>query len=228
MTPWVTCNMSATDAFGLLPNKTAARKLCHNLAQVAEVGDLQTLCALLKEYQNNPKLYSKDTFCSLVVNAYWRSCEKGHLDCLKALQPFVKPDDQRYSLIVACEYGNDKLVKYLASHFPWKETQPVRYAVLAAVRGGSLKILNTVLPHVKNKQHRTEALRQACTSNNQAAFDVLYPVSNPQSALKYMENGKTISEGEKQILKDAIDAEKQHKVLSEAVGNVGGTKRKKM
>lgn len=129
----------------------------------------------------------------------------------------------------ACENGQTDVVKFLMPMVKMENIENpywLKMLLWRSIKGNSLDILKMVVPHIKSKTHRTEGLREACLYNNQAAFDFLYPLSNPQSALKYMENRKMVSEREKQMLKDAIAAEEQHKVLSEAVGEAGGAKRK--
>jgi ankyrin repeat protein len=206
-------------------NKHATQELCNKLAADAKQGDLASVTSLIQEYQNNPQKYNSETFDILVVNALWRSCENGHLECAKILQPFSK-GKCRYALHAACENADREIVEFLIPFQDWSDSFGRKCALFKAVEGGSLDVVKLILPHVPSKTQRTEALREACKSNNQAIFDLLYPLSNPQSALKYMENRKTVTEEEKQMLKDAITAEQQNKVLSEAVGETGGAKRK--
>lgn len=200
--------------------------LCNELSSSAKQGDLTAVTSLIQDYQSNPEKYNSRAFDVLVVNAFWRSCEQGHLECAKILQPFSHENAGRYSLCVACQNGDKNMVEYLIPFHDWNDDFDRRIVLLNAVESGSLDVVKLILPHVPNKPHRTEALRDACKYNHQAIFDLLYPLSNPQSALKYMENRKTVTEEEKRMLKDAITAEQQNKVLSEAVGEAGGAKRK--
>lgn len=219
-------SLAGENATQTLCNKNATQTLCNKLASSAKQGDLASVTNLLGEYQSNPQKYNSETFDILVLNAFWRSCEQGHLECAKILQSFSRENAGRYSLCVACQNGDKNMVEYLIQFHDWSDDFGRRIVLLNAVESGSLDVVKLILPHVPNKPHRTEALRDACKYNHQAIFDLLYPLSNPQLALKYMEKRKEVTEEEKQMLKDAIAAEQQNKVLSEAVGNVGGTKRK--
>lgn len=219
-------SLAGENATQTLCNKNATQTLCNKLASSAKQGDLASVTNLLGEYQSNPQKYNSETFDILVVNAFWRSCEQGHLKCAKILQPFSRENGGTHALYAACRNGDKDMVEYLIQFHDWSDDFGRRIALLSAVEGGSLDVVKLILPHVPNKPHRTEALRDACKYNNQAIFDLLYPLGNPQSALKYMENRKTVTEEEKQMLKDAIAAEQQNKVLSEVLGEAGGTKRK--
>lgn len=209
-----------------LAGENATQTLCNNLSSSATQGDLASVISLIGEYQSNPQKYNSETFDILVLNAFWRSCENGHLECAKILQPFSRETSCVHALYAACSNADEDMVKFLIPFHDWSSEFSQKCGLISAIDGGSLDVIKLIVPHVKSKTVRTEGLREACKANNRAAFDLLYPLSNPQSALKYMENRKTVTEDEKQMLKDAIAAEKQNKVLSEAVGEVGGTKRK--
>lgn len=226
MGPTVGIGMQLSDLFKDQTAVKATKKLCNELTSSAKQGDCAAVTSLIQEYQSNPQKYNSETFDILVVNAFWRSCEQGHLECAKILQPFSGKSAGAHSLYAACQNGDKEMVEYLIQFHDWSNNFIRKCALFKAVEGGSLDVVKLILPHVPSKTQRTEALREACKANNQAIFDLLYPLSNPQSALKYMENRKTVTEEEKQMLKDAITAEQQNKVLSEAVGEAGGAKRK--
>lgn len=218
--------MQLSDLFKDRTNANATQTLCNELASAAKQGDVASVTNLIEDYQAHPQKYDRATFDTLVVNAFWRSCEQGHLECAKVLQPFSRESSCAHALYAACVNGDKEMVTFLIPFHDWSNNFIRKCTLLKAVEGGSLDVVKLILPHVPSKTQRTEALRDACKYNNQVVFDLLYPLSNPQSALKYMENRKTVTEEEKQMLKDAIAAEEQHKVLSEAVGEAGGTKRK--
>lgn len=226
MGPTVGIGMQLSDLFKDQTAVKATKKLCDELVLVAKQGDHASVTNLLKDYQDHPQKYDRATFDVLVVNAFWRSCEQGHLECAKSLQPFSRQSAAAHSLYAACQNGDKEMVKFLIPFHDWSNNFIRKCTLFKAVEGGCLDVVKLILPHVPSKTQRTEALREACKANNQAIFDLLYPLSNPQSALKYMESRKTVTEEEKQMLKDAITAEQQKKVLSEAVGDSGGAKRK--
>jgi len=209
-----------------LAGENATQTLCNKLSSSAQQGDLASVTLLLGEYQSNPQKYNSETFDILVLNAFWRSCENGHLECAKVLQPFSRETSGQHALYAACANADKDMVEFLITCHDWSDDFGRKCALISAVDGGSLDVVKLILPHVPSKTHRTEALREACKYNNQAVFDLLYPLSNPQSALKYMESRKTVSESEKRMLKQAVTADQQNKVLSEAVGEMGVSKRK--
>ena len=218
--------VSLADIFCAPVGQDGTQKLCEQLANAAKMGDTQTVQNLVEKYQRNPHTYHAPTFETLVGNAFWRSCENGHLECAQILQVLSQEDDMLQALFGACENGQADVVKFLIPMVKMEDPYWLKSVLLRSIKGNSLDVLKMVTPYVKSKTHRTEALREACQANNRAAFDFLYPLSNPQSALKYMEKRKTLTDSEKQMLKDAIGAEQQKIVLSEAVGEVGGAKRK--
>lgn len=226
MEPTKTLSVNFSNLLGFSPGHEETKKLCQELSAAARMGNTQLVQALLHQYKTHPRTYDTTTFQKLVGNALWRSCEQGHLECVKILQPLSLEEDMRQALCGASQNGHNDVFDFLIPFFKEKDPFFVRMLLSKAIEGHSLNILKKVIPYVKSKAHRTEALREACKANNRAAFDLLYPLSNPQSALKYMESRKTVSESEKQMLKDAITAEQQNKVLSEAVGEMGASKRK--
>lgn len=67
------------------------------------------------------------------------------------------------------------------------------------------------------KPARTRALCAACEHNHVDIFDLLYPLSNPQQALAYLRDRKTISAEQRLLLEDTVNAQKQHTVLSQQI-----------
>lgn len=196
----------------------ASENLCADICDAARVGNLSTVASLLEEYKNNPTKYDSKIFGGLIANAFWRSCEHGHVECTQKLYPLMLHKKQQlgYGLEAACFRGHANIVKFLIPILKLEECLDVSKTLMKSIQGGSIDIVKMVLPHVKNRVTRTKGLREACKCNNQAIFDLLYPLSNPQSALDFME--KSNAPGI-EMLRDEM-ARQQRVVLSEAVGEV--------
>lgn len=201
-----------------LAGENATQTLCNNLSSSATQGDLASVISLIGEYQSNPQKYNSETFDILVVNAFWRSCEHGHVECTQKLYPLMLHKKQQlgYGLEAACLRGHAEVVKFLIPILKLEECLEASKILMASIQGGSIDIVKMVLPHVKNRVTRTKGLREACKYSNQAIFDLLCPLSNPQSALDFME--KSNAPGI-EMLRDEM-ARQQRVVLSEAVGEV--------
>lgn len=212
--------------FGLTEKESRSHDLCVEMDAAASIGDANLIIQLLNDVEENPYRYNQCVVRGLLANAFRRSCENGYVECAKIFLPYVDSPHIFHALLGAGRNGHAQVLEFLLPLYKWENAYTKKAVLCAAVSGQSIKAVKTVLPYVTNKTHRTEALRVACQVKNQDVFDVLYPLSNPRSALKYMEKRKMVSEREKQMLKEAIAAEEQHKVLSEAVGDAGRTKRK--
>lgn len=206
------------DLFGLAAKETWSHELCQEMGAAASLGDSEQITQLLNEYEQNQDRYDRCVVHLLVGDTFRKSCEKGYVDCAKLLLPYVNQNNHIFhALLGACKNGHTQVLDFLLPLYKWESAYTKKTMLCNAVLGQSIETVKTVLPYVTSKTHRTEALREACKIKNQEIFDVLYPLSNPQSALKYMENRKTVTESEKQMLKDAITAERQHVLLSQAV-----------
>lgn len=214
------------DLFGMSETESRSHDLCLEIDTAAGVGDAAQITELLNDFKGNPNGYNGCVMRLLLGNTFRRSCENGYVECAKIFLPYVDETHIFHALLGAGRNGHAQVLELLLPLYKWPNAYTKKSVLCATVSGQSIKAVKTVLPYVTSKTHRTEALRVACQVNNHDVFDVLYPLSNPRSALKYMENRKMVSEREKQMLKDAIAAEEQHKVLSAAVGVAGGAKRK--
>lgn len=198
--------------------REASKNLCEDITDASKTGNVLEVVSLLKKYNDNPTQYDSDAFGGLITNAFWRSCEYGHVECTKKLHGLMLDRKERlgYGLEAACIRGHANIVKFLIPILKLEECLDVSKTLMKSIRGGSIYIVKMVLPHVKNRVTRTKGLREACKYNNQAVFDLLYPLSNPQSALDFME--KSNAPGI-EMLRDEM-ARQQRVVLSEAVGEV--------
>jgi len=214
------------DLFGMSETEGQSHDLCLEIDTAAGAGDAVKITELLNDFKENPNRHDECVVRLMLGNTFRRSCENGYVECAKILLSYVDTPHIFHALLGAGRNGHAQVLELLLPLYKWENAYTKKSVLCATVSGQSIKAVKTVLPYVTNKTHRTEALRVACQVNNQDVFDVLYPLSNPQSALKYMENRKMVSEREKQMLKDAIAAQEQKKVLSEAVSAAGGAKRK--
>lgn len=204
------------------PNATQlCENLCEELEKSAEAGNLAGVTQILNEYKNNPQKYEPDIFKLMVGNALWRSCEMGHLECVQMLQPVCPKKDMFHAVMGACNYGNTQTLDFLLSVYKWENSATKKDALLCAVSSGSIETVKYMLNQTRNKTHRNEALCEASRIKNQEIFDLLYPLSNPQSALHFMDNSPETTDDEKQMLKNEI-ARRQNMVISEAIGKTVG------
>lgn len=191
--------------------------LCDELEAAAEAGNLAEVTQLLNEYKNNSQKYDPDIFKIMVGNALWRSCEMGHLECVKILQPACRKKDMFHAVMGACNYGNTQTLDFLLSVYKWENAATKKDALLCAVSSGSIETVKYMLNQTSNKTHRNEALCEASIIKNREIFDLLCPLSSPQVALKFMDKNPEATEDDKQMLKDEI-AQQQNIMLSEAIG----------
>ena len=198
--------------------RDASKILCGEINTAARTGNILGLEALLKKYNDNPTQYDSDTFGGFIANAFWRSCEHGHVKCTKKLHNLManRKDRLGYGLEAACLRGRANVVKFLIPMLKAEKCLEVSKILTASIQGGSIDVVKIVLPYVKSKVSRTKGLREACKYNNQAAFDLLYPLSNPQSALDSMEKSNAPHK-ETEMLRAEI-ARRQNIAISQAVG----------
>lgn len=191
--------------------------LCDELEAAAEAGNLAGVTQILNEYKNNSQKYDPDIFKLMVGNALWRSCEMGHLECVKMLQPVCPKKDMFHAVMGACNYGNIQTLDFLLSVYKWENAATKKDALLCAVSSGSIETVKYMLNQTSNKTHRNEALCEASTTKNRKIFDLLYPLSSPQVALNFMEKNPEATEADKQMLKDEI-ARQQKLTINKALG----------
>lgn len=206
--------------FGLTEKEGRSHDLCVEMDAAASVGDANLIIQLLNDVEENPYRYNQCVVRGLLANTFRRSCENGYVECANILLPYVDDPHIFHALLEAGRNGHTQVLEFLLPLYKWENAYTKKAVLCATVSGQSIKAVKTVLPYVTSKTHRTEALRVACQGNNHDVFDVLYPLSNPRSALKYMEKRKTVTEREKQMLKDAITAQEQKNILTQAVGDV--------
>ena len=207
------------DLFGLNEKENRSHDLCQEIDAAAGVGNAAQITKLLNDYEQHYDQHNDCVMRVLLGNTFRSSCENGYVECAKILMPFVDENHIFHALLATAKNGHTQVLEFLLPLYKWANAYTKKAVLCNAALSPSVAAFKTVLPYVPSKTHRTEALREACKANNQAIFDLLYPLSNPQSALKYMEQRKTVTEEEKQMLKDAITAEQQKKVLTQAVGD---------
>ena len=207
------------DLFGLNEKENRSHDLCQEIDAAASVGDAAHIIELLNDYEQHYDQHNDCVMRVLLGNTFRSSCENGYVECAKIFLPYVDAPHIFHALLGAGRNGHAQVLELLLPLYKWPSAYTKKSVLCATVSGQSIKAVKTVLPYVTSKTHRTEALRVACQVNNQDVFDLLYPLSNPSSALKYMENRKMVTEREKQMLKDAITAEQQKKILTQAVGD---------
>ena len=198
--------------------RDASKILCEEITTAAKTGNILDLEALLKKYNDNPTQYDSNAFGGLITNAFWRSCEHGHVKCTKKLHGLMLNRKERlgYGLEAACFRGHANMVEFLIPMLKAEECLNTSKILIKSIQGGSIDVVKIVLPYVKNKVSRTKGLREACKYNNQAIFDLLYPLSNPQSALDSMEKSNAPHK-ETEMLRAEI-ARRQNIAISQAVG----------
>lgn len=194
-----------------------SEQLCEELEKAANTGDAVGVSSLLLEYKNNPQKYDSDMFNLLVGNALWVSCEMGHVECVKLLQPLSRPTDMFHAIMGACNYGHQKVVEFLLTVYTWENAATKKDALLCAVSSGSVEMAKYMLTHATHKKHRNEALGEASTTKNQEMFDLLYPLSNPQAALDLMDKNPEATDDDKSMLRDEI-AHRQNLAINKALG----------
>lgn len=193
--------------------------LCDELETAAHKGNLAGVTQLLNEYKNNSQKYDPEIFKLMVGNALWRSCEVGHLECVKILQPLCRKEDMFHAIMGACNYAQKNVVEFLLSVYKWENAATKKNALLCAVSSGSFETVQYILTHVTNEAHRNEALCNASIIKNREIFDLLYPLSSPQVALNFMDKNPEATEDDKQMLKDEI-ARRQKLAINKALGTI--------
>ena len=198
--------------------RQASKDLCEEINDAATTGNFKAITLLLKKYNANPTQYDSDAFGGFITNAFWRSCLHGHVKCTKKLHSLMLNRKERlgYGLEMACLKGHMNVVKFLLPILKSEECLDVSKTLMKSIQGGSMDIVKMVLPHVKSRVTRTKGLREACKYNNQEIFDLLYPLSNPQSALDVLEKSNAPYK-ETEMLRSEI-ARQQNVMLSEAIG----------
>ena len=206
-----------------------ANKLSLEMAECAENGDLNGMHARLIEVAKCAQI-EQTHFWHMAINSAWRACEQGHLDCAKLVVEhprFTGHEHLLYGLFETLKRGHRDVARWLLTQYDVSNLDPFhqKLVLLNAVMGNNLEMVREVLPLVPKKAHRTEALRMACELKFQDIFDHLYPLSNPKQALDYMKQRKTLTDDDRLLLEQAMQANAQHKAISGAVGvesNDGG------
>lgn len=205
-------------AIAAIDPRKASKDLCEDITDAARTGNVLAIASLLKKYNDNPTQYDSSAFGALITNAFWRSCEYGHVKCTKKLHNLMLNRKERlgHGLEAACLRGHAHVVKFLIPILQLENCLDASKMLMKSIQGGSIDVVKMVLPHVKNRVTRTKGLREACKYNNREIFDLLYPISNPQSALDTLEKSNA-PDKETQMLRVEI-ARQQNIMLSEAIG----------
>lgn len=151
-------------------------------------------------------------------DALRRAAEYGHVECVKLLIPVSDPKDlDSDALRLAARGGHVECVKLLIPVSDPATDNSV--ALAAAAMNGHLECVRVLLPVSNPRDNNSLSLQWACQNNHLACFDLLYPFSDPVAALKILRKHLERPETSVRLLRERIEAERQHTVLANAIGS---------
>ena len=148
-------------------------------------------------------------FRSAIVNSKYAV-----LDCLIA---HCTVDERNLGLKAALDYRRFDLIERL---IPISRPKTERSIILTnAVQSQSLDAVKILLPHCNPLADDSRALQECCcifeTDLRDQMIDILYPVSNPGTALKHLRPKSTAWS----LLHERLERERIHKLLSAETQN---------
>lgn len=125
------------------------------------------------------------------------------------LSPFLSP------LLLAANYGHLECVKALSEAAVLDKHNSV--ALECAARGGHAQCVRFLIPLSNPKHKGSIALQIAALFGRTECVDLLYDVSEPEAALDILRSEKSLSAHKWEYLEKRVEAERQNKVLQNAV-----------
>lgn len=142
-----------------------------------------------------------------------------HIECVKLLLDGSK--EVGPPLCLAIQNHHNKCAQVLLSDCLTKDTTYMKeWALHTAVEFGNTEAVKMLLPYVDPSIKDSEALALTVYGENQECFDLLYPLSNPKSAFKIVQQRFGHKVGLFQTFQDAIESKLQQAVLNNAVGGI--------
>lgn len=142
-----------------------------------------------------------------------------HIECVKLLLPGSKEVGRQLCLAIQNHYNN--CAQLLLDDCLQKDTSDMKeWALHTAVEFGNTEAVKMLLPYVDPSIKGSQALAMTVFGENQECFELLYPLSDPDSAFKFVEQGSPHKTGLFQSFQDSIErakAEQQRDVLNEEV-----------
>ena len=142
-----------------------------------------------------------------------------HIECVKLLLPGSK--DVSRQLCMAIQNHHNECAQLILSDCLQKDTSYMKeWALHTAVEFGNTEAVKMLLPYVDPSIKGSQALAMTVFGENQECFELLYPLSDPESAFKFVEQGFSYKTGLFQSFQDSIErakAEQQRDVLNEEV-----------
>lgn len=170
------------------------------------VGGLETIEVLWKHI----------TMPTSKKNAFLAAAQYGNFDVVRLImKDFDTSDVNHEALKYAAMDGHLECVKAIvvACH----DKEHINTACWYAIDSEYMDIVRLLLPHIDAKLEGSILLRRIVHYKKEAAFDMVYPLSDPYVALKELQKeGATKNIG---TLTARIKADEEHKILHEQLNN---------
>lgn len=149
------------------------------------------------------------------------AAKDNHIECVKLLLPGCC--EVGAALCVAIQNHHNQCAQLLLTDCLQKNTSHMEeWALHTAVWYENTEAVKMLLPFVDPSIKGSQALAVAVYTENQECFDLLYPRSNPDSALEFVEQNFGYKVGFFQSFQDTIErakAKQQRSMLNEEVGD---------
>lgn len=142
-----------------------------------------------------------------------------HIECVKLLLPGSQ--EVGGQLCLAIQNHHNQCAQLILDDCLQKDTSYMKeWALHTAVEYGNTEAVKMLLPFVDPSIKGSQALAMTVYGENQECFDLLYPLSDPKSAFKFVEQSFGYKANLFQSYQDTIErakAEHQRNVLSDEV-----------
>ena len=188
---------------------------CKRLDVFALNNDIQALegeLPLILNHVNSEKVCGR-----LLVKA----SKKGSLDAVKLLLPFAKIDLlDGVALLLASQSGHADTVKHLLTKEGWPQTS-LDKSLIYASQNGHAEVVKHLLVFANPKSDQSKPLQKACMGKHVEIFNLLYSLSDPQQALRAM-NEALVPHNKMELLQTKInedEAKRTKKVMGKSLAS---------
>ena len=157
----------------------------------------------------------------------FEAARDGNTEDIQRLIPISDPkNNDSMALQVAASYGHTECVKLL---IPVSDPKANNSAALGwSAEYGSTEALKILIPVSDPKANDSVALRQAVLHGHTDCVDALYGVSDVHAALKDLQHNNIDDYTKWRSFEQRVEAERQHSVLSNEVGEGAPIRKSKM
>ena len=166
-----------------MPHTTAVLKYysrCDAIRKSIKNGDFKTFHKIFADLQSD-NYFNENSYQEYMIMA----AASGNLQCFECLQPYVsEPTVYSDALNNAAEKGHLTLVQHIA---PLVDAYSQEEGLCMAVLYNRIDVVQHLLPLCNPKNQSSKFLAAAAAEGHTELFELLYPLSNPEDALRYIQ-----------------------------------------